>query len=83
MATTPIDPTDVTTPAHELTCPSCGSPWRCFCGLDPCLFAGKVCDDCQLAHLARCEPCQLGNHTGTNGSRGCAGDDCTCPCRTS
>lgn len=29
----------------------------------------------------RCLPCRNGNHTGTNGTPGCAGDFCRCPCR--
>lgn len=28
-----------------------------------------------------CIRCRLGNHTGTNGTDGCVGDFCTCPCR--
>ena len=28
-----------------------------------------------------CEPCSLGNHTGTNGTTGCEGEDCACACR--
>ena len=29
----------------------------------------------------RCEPCSNGNHTGTNGTGGCTGRPCVCPCR--
>lgn len=30
----------------------------------------------------RCTSCVLGNHTGTNGTAGCMGGNCPCPCRT-
>lgn len=33
------------------------------------------------ASETRCRPCLLGNHTGTNGTPGCAGGGCSCPCR--
>ena len=29
---------------------------------------------------ARCYPCTNGNHTGTNGTGGCKGHGCPCPC---
>lgn len=29
----------------------------------------------------RCYPCTLGNHSGTNGTPGCTGGSCRCPCR--
>lgn len=30
----------------------------------------------------RCLPCRNGNHTGGNGTPGCVGDFCACPCRS-
>lgn len=31
--------------------------------------------------MDKCERCTMGNHTGTNGTPGCAGGDCGCSCR--
>lgn len=36
---------------HELTCPTCSTPWECRCGRPVCLFAGKRCDSCALEYL--------------------------------
>lgn len=50
---------------------------------------GEIADDVerleQDAHplaTPRCLPCRNGNHTGSNGTLGCVGDFCTCPCRS-
>lgn len=37
--------------------------------------------DLDSIETLRCDPCELGNHTGTNGTSGCEGDECTCSCR--
>lgn len=46
---------------HLNTCPKCSAQSECRCGATPCLFAGKFCDDCQLAHLDR--SCECGSTT--------------------
>jgi hypothetical protein len=39
------------TDEHTHRCPGCNEDWTCRCPSVPCLFDGKVCDVCQLAHL--------------------------------
>jgi hypothetical protein len=44
----------------DITCPTCSTVWTCHCELDPCLFEGKNCDDCELDRLDReCEDCPV------------------------
>lgn len=46
--------------AHTHRCPECGDDWSCLTPTAeaPCVFAGKLCDPCQLAHLNAGSPAE-------------------------
>lgn len=38
-------------------------------------------EDYNTDDSSRCDNCRMGNHTGSNGTAGCTGGNCSCPCR--